>query len=433
MMVRIFVYIFAVFDVWLFTYFLRGNFKRRFEEKWKNNVILLIGSVLLILINTWQNAIVNLIGGLALFLLVAVTVYKGKIQLLIVCETLYYIVAASMEGVATLIMVTTSGTQAQFDLAYDFIESPMYIVIAKMMIYLAILLIDTFLRRKQIGKYGYSLLKAIFLPVTTLILMIGIQLSFDGSNTVMIIGAVMLLFTNVLMFYCIDEMIVAQEKNKEYELQNTENAMKEAYYRKMEEISTEHRKYIHNLKDCLQTIGGLAAQGKTDGILGLLNEMETEIELIGDNRYTGNDILNALLCEKEYIARKEGIKIQIETATYLKFSFAKPRDLIVMVGNLLDNAIEAAGKCTGDKEINVCFATEQGNFETIQIDNTYNGTCNMEGEKFLSTKQEMDKHGFGIESVKKTAQKYGGILLVEPKENIFTTILTLSKVYYKEE
>lgn len=103
----------------------------------------------------------------------------------------------------------------------------------------------------------------------------------------MIVGTILLLFANVFTFYCIEELLTkAQEKNKEYELLNYQNKDEEIYYEKMEEISSEHRKYVHNLKVNIQTISGLTAQGKSEEIMGLLKEMETEIESIRETRYT---------------------------------------------------------------------------------------------------------------------------------------------------
>lgn len=87
---------------------------------------------------------------------------------------------------------------------------------------------------------------------------------------------------------------------------------------------------------------------------------------------------------------------------------------------------------TKKKEINLYFSQEQGDFETIQIDNSYNGILQKAGERFLTTKADREKHGFGLKSVEETAAKYGGVVLMDAKEKSFSTLLTLSKKYYKE-
>lgn len=432
MPVLILIYISAAFDLWLYTYFLNAVFERRSVQKWKNALILLGATILLILINSRQNFYLNFVGGLTLFFFTAFFLFKGKIKMLLFYEMLYYVVVSLMEAIGSYLKISNAGEWSDLGQDYSFME-PIYIIMTKMLTYLVILLIIGLVRKKKMGIRDYSFKKIFFLPFASLILMVGIQQSYQGENTMMIVGTILLLFANVFTFYCIEELVKAQEKNKEYELLNSQNEMKEIYYEKMEEISSEHRKYVHNLKDYLQTIGGLTAQGKSEEIMGLLKEMETKIESIRETRYTGNSILNALLCEKESIAKKQNITVQIEPAPYITFSFAKNRDLIVMAGNLLDNAIEAASQCTGSRKIHMSFSKEQGNFETMQIDNTYTGVLKKDGEAFISIKADKENHGLGIKSVEETAQKYGGVLLLEPKDNIFTAMLTLSTVYYRDE
>ena len=362
MTILVSIYIFAVFDVWLYTYFMRGIFERRFESKWKNGLILFAGIFLMILINSRQNFYVNLFGGLMMFFCIAKALYKGKASSIFFYEMIFYVVVSLMEAIGSYVIITDFGKKIAFTQSYLFLDNPLNVVMAKMMSYLCILLMIGLFRKKTIGEHEYPLKKISFLPIASMILMIGIQQSYEGNHMVMIIGTLLLLFANIFMFYCVEEMVVAQEKNKKYELLNSQNAMKEIYYEKMEEISVEHRKYVHNLKDYLQTIGGLSVQNKTEEIIDLLREMETEIE----------------------------------PASYMTFSFAKNLDLIVMIGNLLDNAIEAASQCEEPREIRMFFSQEQGNFETIQIDNTYNGTAHREGEHFRTTKKDEEKHGFGI-------------------------------------
>lgn len=426
------IYVSSIFDVWLYTYFFQAFFERRYKEKWKHYGRMVVAIVVLIVINSRQNLYMNLVGGLLLFFCVARGLFAGKARMLILYEVVYYVVACLAEAIASFLVLTENGRKPEAGDIYSHMENPMNVIFAKMLTYSALIVVMGLLRKKRLGDVSHHLRRIFVLPITSLILTIGIQRAMNGDNTVVIFGTVLLLFANVFTFYYVEEMVKTQEKNKEYELLNKQSEMKEIYYEKMEEIDVEHRKYVHNLKDYLQTIGGLAAQEKTEDILGLLQEMTAEVESIRETRYTGNSILNALLCEKESIAEKCHIKMQIEPAPYITFSFAQNKDLIVMVGNLIDNAIEAAAQCDKSREIRMYFSREHGNFETIQIDNTYNGIVKREEDRFLTTKSDKDNHGFGIQSVKETAEKYGGMVLMEADEGIFTTILMLSNKYYRE-
>ena len=216
------------------------------------------------------------------------------------------------------------------------------------------------------------------------------------------------------------------EQNSEYELMDLQNTLNHTYYKRMEE---KHKQYAHNLKEYLQTISGLATKCKSEEIVDILKDMEVEVDSISDKIYTSNSILNALLCEKELQAQKEEIGFHVMIEPELDLGKIKNGDIIVMVGNLIDNAIEAAALCKEEKRIDLKFFESDGNFIVLDIENTYGNKTKRRGESYLSTKKNPLYHGIGIKSVRETAEKYGGMLFQEQKEEVFVSILTLSKGY----
>ena len=209
-------------------------------------------------------------------------------------------------------------------------------------------------------------------------------------------------------------------------LQNTFN---HTYYQKLEEMGQKHKQYAHDLKEYLQTIGGLAVKSQNAEIVDIIKSMEVEIDSISDKIYTHNSILNALLCEKEQCAKQKGIQVSIMIEPELEFDFITNGDLILMVGNLFSNAIEAAVLCEKEKRIDFKFFSSEGNFIVLDIENTYGNKIKRIGEQYLSTKKDRTNHGIGIRSVRQTAEKYGGILFQEQNDGVFVSILTLSKSY----
>jgi sensor histidine kinase regulating citrate/malate metabolism len=220
-------------------------------------------------------------------------------------------------------------------------------------------------------------------------------------------------------------------QNREYELMEMQNSLNKAYYGKLEEVGMQHKRYAHDLKEYLQTIGGLAVKCQSDEIVNILKDMEIEIDNIPDKIYTNNSTLNALLCEKELQAQKKNIDIHIMVEPELKLEHIKNGDLIVMAGNLLDNAIEAAEQCKEDRKIDLKFYEANENFIVLDIENTYENTIKKIGEQYISTKKDNKNHGIGIKSVREIAGQYGGTLYMEQKDGNFISILTLSKMYSK--
>ena len=176
------------------------------------------------------------------------------------------------------------------------------------MAYMALRLIKLFLNRNEIGMRGRLLKMAFAVPVTTMLLYAGLfyaNIQIEEGKVILCIGCMLLLFSNVLVFYIIEKLTYVMEQNSEYELMDLQNTLNHTYYKRMEDVEEKHKQYAHNLKEYLQTISGLATKCKSEEIVDILKDMEVEVDSISDKIYTSNSILNALLCEKELQAQKE--------------------------------------------------------------------------------------------------------------------------------
>ena len=85
-------------------------------------------------------------------------------------------------------------------------------------------------------------------------------------------------------------------------------------------------------------------------------------------------------------------------------------DLCIILGNLLDNAIEAAEKCEKEKRIRLKILYGNRNIR-IEIANTFDGEIHrMENGMYMTSKKDAKRHGIGLQSVQKCIDKYKGKL-----------------------
>lgn len=103
-------------------------------------------------------------------------------------------------------------------------------------------------------------------------------------------------------------------------------------------------------------------------------------------------------------------------------------DMFYVLGNLLDNAVEAIGKCDADNRyINVKMRNKNNMFQ-LYIENSYKIEPQKKGKRFLSVKENDKKeHGWGIENVRQIVEKYKGMLDISYQNQKFQVDLVLLK------
>lgn len=418
-------FLICIFEAFMFYDFLHDFFEKRTKNGYIIISVLGIMAVSIGTINYFQIMQLNLIGVGIVFLLGTVFLFYGSLKKKMSYWLIFYSIMLGMEFVVAILFTIMTSSQLQnkeYFPSRDFFIT----LICKLMTYVVLRLVKMFFQRKEVVYSGKLLNMTFILPVTTILIYFGLVQVLE-SKIFLWLGCILLLFCNVLVFYIIGKLIYVTEQNREYDLINLQYTLNHAYYERLEEVEEKHKQYAHDLKEYLQTISGLAISCKNEEIVSILKDMEVEINSISDKIYTNNRILNALICEKELQAQKNGIEISIMIEPELDLNGIKQGDLIVMTGNLIDNAIEGAMLCKEKKKIDLKFFASEDNFIVLDIENTYGNKIKRKGEQYISTKKDLRSHGIGIKSVREIAGKYGGMLFLEPKEDVFVSILTLAK------
>lgn len=161
----------------------------------------------------------------------------------------------------------------------------------------------------------------------------------------------------------------------------------------------------HDIKNNLLIIRKYAQENRTDKISALANDILGQLNSssIID---TGIPIISAILNTKSAEAKLYNITFSCHTV--IPFLSISDNDIITILGNILDNAITAASKCD---EGYVKLRIEQiRDFILIQCHNNYIDTIKKKDDLFISSKEADGMlHGIGVENVKRTVEKLGGI------------------------
>ena len=200
------------------------------------------------------------------------------------------------------------------------------------------------------------------------------------------------------------------------------------YWEQLEKKEKKHSEFIHNVNHYFMAIGELARAENCDQIVNLISEFNGKLLHTEQHFYTTHKILNAMLSKKSVEAEEKQIKFDIYVEPMINLNGITDSDLVEMLGNLLDNAIEAAQQCENEKR-NITarvYMEKEGRICVVKLVNFFASPRIRHKSGFISTKDNRKRHGIGVKSVERTAKKYGGYLQCIMEEDKFTAILILN-------
>ena len=138
---------------------------------------------------------------------------------------------------------------------------------------------------------------------------------------------------------------------------------------------------------------------------------------------TENIDIDSILNFKIQAAEQQNIKINLDLSIPEKMDIPS-FDLTIILGNLLDNAIEAVAELEKERQIKTTINYDKGRL-IIQVENLYQGERAKIGNRYLTTNKEPSQHGLGLENVKSVLQKYDGTMEITQQKEVFSVSLLL--------
>ena len=186
------------------------------------------------------------------------------------------------------------------------------------------------------------------------------------------------------------------------------------------------RAWRHDYHNHMQAIKALLSMGKKEELSEYLDNLEKDLDSIDIAIRTGNVGLDAILSSKVSIARKNNIEVNC-TAKVPQDLTVSDVHLCAIVGNLMDNAIEACEKMkkdTPDAErfIRVYIGLFKSQLYISVINSTKESKRRRVSELVTS---KLGEHGFGLRRIDKIAEKYGGYVNRKNEPGVFATEVML--------
>ena len=228
----------------------------------------------------------------------------------------------------------------------------------------------------------------------------------------------------ILVLLCIslyDKFLILIEENANYKMQAEINRLQTDYALQIDENLKILRSVRHDIKNHLIIIDGYAAQKKFEKIHEYISRIGERFKDTAPIQ-TSSTTVSAILNEKSALAQQKNISCEITC----NFPSLKIDDftMITILGNLLDNAITAASKCS-DGWIKADLQQEDS-ILVITVDNSHAERIREKDGVFTSTKTDnADIHGIGIKNVRKAVNDLRGQIEITYTENTFHVCIML--------
>ncbi len=280
-----------------------------------------------------------------------------------------------------------------------------------------------YFNRHQLKKYGLLVYWGTILAITGLIIdcyYINGNIYFNVSPTLL------LMFTAYLMILSVVSSIQASDISRDLAVScahlasaREQIAMQTQYYDALSAQMNEVRAVRHDLRHFVNVLKRLSDECRYAELGRFLSEYGGRSDTEPLPVFCENIVANSIL--GYYFLRLKGQGIPFFCACQIpKEICVSDSDLCIVLGNALENALEACNKQDPAATRSVAVeAKTVGGQLLIKITNTYNGTVSQMGERYLTTKEE-PYHGIGLQNIKKVVDAYGGYVKTEHNKTAFT-------------
>lgn len=210
------------------------------------------------------------------------------------------------------------------------------------------------------------------------------------------------------------------------ELKADEAMILERQYRTLSNSYESNAKLFHDFRNHCGILKNYLTKGKSDEALTYLEELTGTGSSLEVGFWTGDETVDYLIGSKKNLAEEKGISFEAEVE-FPHNTNIKSSDLCAILGNLIDNAIEASAKVTRTdaRRVHLIIRRIQ-QMLVIKVENTFEDKPVTVDGDFKTSKNDGGLHGWGIKSARTAAEKYDGMVQSSIQGDLFTAVVTLS-------
>jgi sensor histidine kinase YesM len=283
--------------------------------------------------------------------------------------------------------------------------------------------------RKNLNKTNGSIVTLVYVIIITVTMISSNPFLTVGENSPYIyfnyINYLTLTIIATLMFVILELIFKNYQSSFEKSTRYFQQNVLHNQYEEIKNIYLNMRGWRHDYHSHLQTIKAHLALNQLDEVQKYLLDLEKDLSRVDSYVKSGNLMADAILNSKITIAENKNINV-ICKAELPEQLIISDIDMCIILGNLLDNAIEACMQIEEDKRFIRIYISMMKNQLYISIQNSSKEELNFNERHYISTKR--GEHGLGMKRAKVLIDKYNGYLNLQNEPGIFASEVTVPLV-----
>jgi len=292
----------------------------------------------------------------------------------------------------------------------------MLLIVAHILLF-GIVIILCIINRKSASKMSIKILLPV-LPCWAISILLGFVFTWQCVvmeyewHPLFLVVLIGLLYTNIIMIYFTNKTSEQAQLKKDFEIAEHHYAMQQEYYDQLRVQQEETRALWHDISKYLR-----ASQiDKSDEALQEVQQMLDSISQVVD---VNNRVVSVILNEYFQVAKDADVSIDLDVLVPTEL-FVTAADLYILLGNTLDNAIEACTELPREQRRITLKLKKHNSILYYEISNPYD-------EKHLH-RARGHYHGFGLKNVAKCVEKYRGKLDVNKSNGVFRVVAHMNSL-----
>ena len=400
------------------------RFMKVFFEKRRTPLIVSIASYLIWLVATstvflvFNIPLVSLFAALGSLFLITLN-YESKLpkKILSVAIVYFYIIIADIATLAAFGYILLSPLEI-----FGHGEALAFAINA-ILVYLGSALVQNFTNiRKNNPTPPMFWISATVVPISSIFIAILIMSTQPLQQIWIIIAIAAIFIINLLTFYLHDWLSEAFSYKMELSLQKQEKKYYEAHSELMYKFVEEMKSARHDIKNHLLVLRECAQQNKNEEGIKYIDKLVEDIGEIEMFSSTGITALDSIINYKLKVAKDLGANVDAKCFVPADINI-EITDVVVILGNILDNAVEALKKAE-DKRISLDVKYSKGRL-LIFAKNSFDGNILLDGKRQIFSSSRDENRGRGLANIKRAAERFSGEVEINFKDNLFSVSILL--------